>query len=72
MKAQWEMLCIVSHLIIEDLITVRNVFHYYLEGCNPNGYRLDDNKEVAEALRVVAEIRSWPHGIYCNNNNDLG
>ncbi|KAH1032028.1 hypothetical protein J1N35_044202, partial [Gossypium stocksii] len=59
-KAEFEGLCVRSPLIIEDFIT----------GRSPKGYRLGDNKEVVEALRAVAENRSWPRGVYSSNNND--
>ncbi|PPD88510.1 hypothetical protein GOBAR_DD14556 [Gossypium barbadense] len=63
-KAQLARIFIASPLIVEDLITMRNVFLYCLEGRSPNGYRPGDSREVVEALGEAAENRLWPHGIF--------
>ncbi|KAK5775690.1 hypothetical protein PVK06_043613 [Gossypium arboreum] len=54
-EAQLRRLHVSSSLVIEDVITVRNVFLYYLEGHNPNGYKWGDSREVVEALGAVSE-----------------
>ncbi|KAK5845029.1 hypothetical protein PVK06_001181 [Gossypium arboreum] len=58
-----------NSLIIEDVITERNFFLYFLEGRSPNGYRQGDNREIAEALGAVSEGRSWLHVLYGDNDH---
>ncbi|PPR86232.1 hypothetical protein GOBAR_AA34459 [Gossypium barbadense] len=48
----------------EDLITMRNLFRYYLEGFNPNGWRRSDNREVTQS--IDAQPKSIDH-IFGNN-----
>ncbi|PPS08897.1 hypothetical protein GOBAR_AA11754 [Gossypium barbadense] len=42
-------------LIMQTLITVKNVFKYCLKGFSPNGWRPSDNQEVVESVSAVSE-----------------
>lgn len=58
-----------NSFIIEDVITVRNVFLHYLEAYSPNRYKWGDNREAAEVLGAAFERQSYPHVLYGDNDH---
>ncbi|KAH1113935.1 hypothetical protein J1N35_007313 [Gossypium stocksii] len=56
-KALLKRLHVGNSLVIEDFITVRNVFLYCLEGHSPNGYKRGDSRKLAKELGTTRS--SW-------------
>ncbi|KAA3458956.1 pentatricopeptide repeat-containing protein [Gossypium australe] len=53
--AQFQRLRTGCLLVLEDLITTKNVFRYCLEGYIPNGWRLGDSEEISLSVGALSE-----------------
>ncbi|KAH1107119.1 hypothetical protein J1N35_010887 [Gossypium stocksii] len=48
-------------LKLEELLTVRNVFHYCLADLSPNGWRQVDDDNGVNTISVLLAQFVWPH-----------